>query len=373
MTTTDEPVIFGSAAPGFEGVGVAFRDNFSRRGDLGAACSVYRHGLPVVDLWGGWTDSSRTTPWSEGTTVPVFSATKGALMTCVHLLIERGALDAGTPVAAYWSDFGANGKSHIPLSWMMSHQAGIPVVDAQVTLGELADWPRIVHAVARQTPSWTPGSAHGYHPRTIGWVLGELIRQVSGDTPGQFFAKAIAEPLNLEWSIGTPRSRWARLATLAPPPAEDLNAVVEGGSLQDRAFRGPSELFAYDGRWNRPEYLEPEIPSSNGVASARAIARLYASLIGAVDGIRILSAPTLDRATRVGFSLFPSLGRSCPPGAFGHPGAGGSLGFADPTAAISFGYVTNQIRLGDHETERADALVQAVYDALSVMPASSTG
>lgn len=376
----------GRVAWGYETVRDVFNENFAERGDLGAACCVYVKGMPVVDLWGGFTEAERVNRWQSRTVVPVFSATKGALMACVNLLIERGQLDPDAPVTRYWPEFAANGKKDVLLRWVMSHQAGVPAVDTDVTLDEIGDWPTITAAVARQKPSWEPGTAHGYHPRSIGWILGEVIRRVTHLSPGTFFAQEIANPLGLDWWIGLPDEVSARLAWLADPPQEDFMSEgwgdLQGTDLRERALSGPSNLFAYDQRWNSPAYLRPEIPSSNGVANAWAIARMYASLIGEVDGFRVLQSDTVDRARAVqvdgpdlilgrrssfglGFSVYPGLGLNCPSGAFGHPGAGGSLGFADPESELSFGYVTNQMRLGAAETDRADALVEAVYQTLN--------
>lgn len=379
MTLTE-----GSVATGFEIVADAFAANFARNGELGAACSVYLNGRPVVDIWGGVADASTGRRWDRSTAVPVFSVTKGALAACVNVLIERGTLDPDAHIADYWPEFGANGKQDILLRWVLSHRAGVPTIDAPATLADIANWKGIVQAVAAQSPSWPPGTSHGYHPRSFGWILGEVIRRATGRTPGQFFATEIAEPLGLEWWIGLPLEVEALLARVAPPFPGDtaLSADGRNADLRNRALGGPSDLFAYDDRWNTAPYLRPEIPSSNGVATARAVARMYAALIGEVDGIRLVNAATVDRLRAVevdgpdvilgrrstfglGFALHPGLGRFCPPGAFGHPGAGGSLGFADPASGLAFGYVTDQLRLGVEEAARADELVAAAYSVVN--------
>lgn len=378
--------IHGNVEAGFETMASAFAVNFAEHGEVGAACCVYVDGRRVVDLWGGVASPEQGRAWEADTPVIVFSSTKGATALCVNRLVERGELDLDAPIADYWPDFAAQGKQSVPLRWALSHRVGVPAVDAPVTLDDVVGWDGVVAAVARQRPEWEPGSAHGYHARTFGWMLGEVVRRVSGRSIGGFFSEEVARPLGLDWWIGLPPAAEARIATiLGPEPPADpavrelMDQMMGPGTLLGRVLSGPSNLFAYDDRWNTRPYLAAEMPSSNGVASARAIARMYAAAIGEVDGVRLLEASTVELARTVqsdgtdrvlglptrfglGFALPPMLGAPCPAGAFGHPGAGGSLGFADPERGVAFGYVMNQMKLGLAGDERSEGLVKALYE-----------
>jgi CubicO group peptidase (beta-lactamase class C family) len=249
-------------------------------------------------------------------------------------------------------------------------------------------WDPVVAAIAAQAPNWEPGTRHGYHARSFGWIAGELVRRVTGKTLGRMFADEIAAPLGLDFWIGLPESEEARTATLIPaPPPEDphvralLERLMGPETLLGRVIAGPSGLFAYDTRWNRREFHAAEMPSSNGVGTARAVARMYAALAHEVDGVRLLRPETIALArtthaegpdavlglpTRfgLGYMLPPALSVAAAPTALGHPGAGGSLGFADPETELGFGYVMNQMQLGTTGDPRSRALVEAVYAAL---------
>jgi CubicO group peptidase (beta-lactamase class C family) len=378
----------GMVEPRFAPVRTAFAANFARHGEVGAACAVYHRGRPVVDLWAGTADEARGTPWSEDTAALVFSATKGMTAACVLRLVERGVLDLETPVAAYWPEFAAEGKAAIPLAWVASHQAGVPAVDAALTLEQVLAWDPVATAIAAQRPEWEPGSRHGYHFRTYGWILGEVVRRVTGRTLGRFFADEIAAPLGADFWIGLPEREEERVARLIPPPPlpdPEARAVFERmmapDTLLGRAMTGPANLFHYDEMWNRRDLHAAEMPSSNGIGTARALARLYAALAGEVDGVRLLGPETLAvaRAVRAdgpdavlmlptrfgtGFMLPPVLAPTGGPAAFGHPGAGGSLGLGDAEAEIGFGYVMNRMQLGVTGDPRAACLVEAVYTSL---------
>jgi CubicO group peptidase (beta-lactamase class C family) len=377
------PSIAGYVGAGFDAVRDAFAANFERHGDCGAACCVYVDGQPVVDLWAGFADHAAGDCWREDTIQIVFSATKGVTAVCANLLAERGRLDLDAPIAAYWPEFAAQQKEHIPLRWVLSHRAGLAAVDGDLTLDEVLAWEPVVAAIAAQAPNWEPGTAHGYHARSYGWITGEVVRRVTGRSLGSFFAEEIASPLGLDFWIGLPDAEQHRCARIIPPE-DDLPSLVDllgADSLTARVMNGPSNLFAYDEMWNRPDIRAAEMPSSNGVGSARALARLYASLIGEVNGMRVLSPETVaaacvphaDGPDRViilpsrfglGFSLQPMLAPGAPREAFGHPGAGGSLAFADPVARLGFAYVTTRMKFDPRGDARTQHLVKAVYDSL---------
>lgn len=375
--------VHGWTDPRFARVREAFAANFERHGDVGAACAIYRNGRPVVDLWGGTADPASGRSWGEDTLQIVFSATKGVTAICIHLLAERGALDLDAPIAAYWPEFAASGKERISVRSALCHKAGLAAVEGDLTLEQVLAWDPVVAAIAAQAPNWEPGTAHGYHARSYGWILGELIRRVTGRSAGTFLREEVARPLGLDFWIGLPPAELARTARLVPAPAGTLSLVelLGADSLTARVFSGPSNLFAYDEMWNRPELLAAEMPSTNGVGDARSLARLYAAVVGEIDGVRILAPETVERATEVqaegpdkvillparyglGFMLPPMLVPGAGQRSFGHPGAGGSLGFADPEAGLAFAYVMNRMRFDMQGDPRAASLVRAAYESL---------
>lgn len=386
-TTSSPSEIHGFVAPGFEPVRDAFARNFTEHGEVGAACCVHLDGEVVVDLYGGVADAASGRPWRDDTLQIVFSATKGVTAACVLRLVERGALELDAPVARYWPEFAANGKDEIPVRWLLSHRAGLAAIEGKFTLEQALAWRPVVDALAAQAPLWEPGTKHGYHLRSYGWLLGELVRRVDGRTIGRFLADEIARPLGLDLWIGLPEEQEPRVSTLIPPPPppETVRAAMDKlfapDSIPGRAFTGPSNLFHYDQMWNRRALHAAELPSSNGIASARALSRFYAALIGTIDGVRLLHDATLDAACAVqsdgpdavlflptrfglGFMLPPILAPSARATAFGHPGAGGSLALADRAQRMSFAYVMNRMSPATAGDPRADALLAATYASL---------
>ncbi len=376
--------VSGSIEPGFEPVVAAFADNFSRHGDVGAACAIYQRGRCVVDLWGGLADPASGKPWARDTVVLVFSAAKGPTATCIHRLVEAGRLDVDLPIANYWPEFGCNGKEAITTRMVLSHQAGLAAVDGDLTLEQVLAWDPVVEAIAAQAPNWEPGTAHGYHARSFGWILGELVRRITGQSLGHYVAVEMAEPLGLRYWVGLPASELANCATLIPPAGGDdaISALLGADSLTARVMTGPSQLFGYNQMWNRADVLAAEMPSSNGVGDARSLARFYAALLDEVDGVRLLGPEQLHRACEqqvrgpdavifhetcfgLGYGLQPSLAPGAGPNCFGHPGAGGALAFADPDAQLGFSYVMNAMQLSLEGDPRSMALVDATYACLS--------
>lgn len=368
--------IEGLVEPGWEKVADAFRANFDDGKELGAAVALYQGGRPVVDLWAGVADGTTGRPWAEDTIVLVFSSTKGMTAILASLLAQRGQLDIDAPVATYWPEFAANGKEAIPVRWLLSHQAGLVAVDRTFTLDEMCAWDPITTALAAQAPMWEPGKHHAYHALTYGHLVGEVLRRISGTTVGQLFADEVAGPLGLSTWIGLPESAEPRVARLVPaPPVEPealqqlLDMVFGPGSLFERSVLGaPTELVTEDGGWfGSRQARAAEIPAGNLVTDARSLARVYASTIGEVDGIRLLSDDTVRAATTVqtdtsepwgmppgledygitmglGFQLHTPLADLLGPSSFGHGGAGGSMGLAAPEHGLGFGYVMNQMR-----------------------------
>ncbi|MBW2713103.1 MAG: beta-lactamase family protein, partial [Deltaproteobacteria bacterium] len=280
------PEINGHVAPGFEAVREAFLANFEHHGEVGAACALFAGGERVVDLWGGCADPESGRSWQQDSLQLVFSATKAATVVCLLRLVERGEVDLDAPVATYWPEFAAAGKGDITVRWLLSHRAGIPVIDATLTLEEVYAWDPVIKALEIQAPSWEPGTTHGYHARTFGWAVGEVVRRVSGQPLGQFFAEEIAGPLGLDFFIGLPSSMESRctrvLAPVADPEAgaeKPLLEIFGPETLLHRVLTGPSGLFGYDDMWNSRALHAAEIPSSNGICDARSLARFYAALI----------------------------------------------------------------------------------------------
>ena len=384
--------VHGDVDNGFGRVADAFAANFTEHGDVGAACTLVVDGRVVVDVWGGDADRDAGRAWEQDTLVITFSTTKGVSAVTCNRLIEQGRLDPGAPVAQYWPEFAANGKDAITVADVLSHRAGLAHVEGEFTLDEVMAIEPVVDALAAQAPFWEPGTAHGYHVRSYGWLLGEIVRRVTGVSLGTFFATELAAPLGLDYFIGLPEALEQRVARLYPPVSDAaLQALIDaalsdGSTLMGKAMSGPANLFRYDDMWNTRALHATEMPSSNGIGDARSLARLYASCIGevtAVDGssFRALSEETVARATVLrsegtdkvlgmptGFGLGFIGPLMMPPGvgpkAFGHAGAGGSLAFADPEAGLAFGYVMNQMQLGMTGDPRTATLVAATYSSL---------
>ena len=381
----------GTCDARFEPVRRAFARNFEDLGEVGAAVAVHLDGQLVVDLWGGQADAANEKPWEEDALALVFSTTKGWTAVCALLLWERGQLDIDAPVAEVWPEFGAAGKESITTRHLLSHQAGLPAFDDPMTIEECHDLECVTARLAAQAPRWQPGTAHGYHAITYGWLVGEVIRRVSGRTVGRFFDDEIAEPLGLDTYIGLPAELHERVAKLLPidinrlPPSllndpktqAIASKILDPESLTFRVFTNPPVLSGVDD-FNSAEMYAAEWPAANGITTARSMAKLYGEL--ACD--RVLSTDTLDAAetpqvdgpdqvlvlnTRfgLGFALPSDVVDYAPTGAgFGHDGAGGSVGFADRRTRVGFGYVMNQMGLSLGTDERVRNLTRALYSSL---------
>ena len=299
--------IHGTVSKGFERVRDAFEANFSEGGEVGAAFCLHVKSRKVVDLWGGLTDVKGKT-WKENTPALVFSTTKGATAICAMMLVDQKRLDVDAPVAQYWPEFAAGGKADIPVRMLLNHQAGLPVVDATLSRAQVLEVTPVVDALAKQTPVWPPGSRHGYHALTYGWLVGELVRRITGKTIGRFFKDEVAEPLGLDFWIGLPADvepRVARLVT-APPPTDpailaQMAALFGPDSLAGRALslNGAMSGPPGDSIFNLPEVHRSEIPAANGITTARSLSRLYAACIGTVKGTRLFGKRTLDKALKI--------------------------------------------------------------------------
>ncbi|WP_309093723.1 serine hydrolase domain-containing protein [Streptomyces sp.] len=383
--------VHGTVAEGFEPVREAFVRNFEALGERGAAVAVLRGGRPVVDLWAGTKDVDGTAPWERGTAQVVRSATKGVAAAVLLLLRQRGLLDLDAPVGHYWPEFKARGKERVLVRHVLNHRAGLPVLDRPLTPEEALDPLRGPAAVAAQAPVWEPGTDHGYHALTYGWLVDELVRRVTGQGTGEWLAAQITGPLGLDLWLGLPAAEAGRVGRVGrvegPEPAGGLRArpkrsVTEAygdpESLTRRAFAAITPFPEQ----NDPAYLAAALPATNAVATADGLARFYAALIGDTAGAaRLFTPETVELAraeesagpdrvlvvgTRfgLGYMLHGTASPFLAPGSFGHPGRGGALGFADPEAGIAFGYVTNGFRKTVTADPRAQGLVRAVRDVL---------
>ncbi len=380
-----ESRVEGTCEPRFARVREAFAGSFAN-GEVGASVSVYVDGRPLVDLWGGHSDRERSRPWTRDTIANVYSTTKGMTAICANRLVEQGKLDLDAPVARYWPEFAQAGKERIPVRWLLSHQAGLPALSKTVTREGRFDWGYMTDALAAQKPWWEPGTKHGYHALTFGYLVGEVVRRVDGRSLGAYFKDEVARPLGLDFWIGLPDSEHARAADMipAPPGAPNLfaNAAANPESLVGRVFGNP---LLEPGSVNTREWRRAEIPAANGHGTARSLARVYGALAvgGTLDGVQVLSREQIERAsseqvfgddevlapipTRFGLGFMltqPMIPFGPNPRSFGHPGAGGSIAFADPDARLGFGYVMNQMQMGLGGDARGFALIREVYEAL---------
>lgn len=390
--------IRGTVEAGYEPVREAFERNFVENGDIGAGFCLYVDGAKVVDLTGGVRDTDGTA-YDDTTLQLVFSSTKGVTATCAHLLAQRGELDLDAPVADYWPEFSAAGKADIPVRWLLSHQAGLVDVDRAMTVEEALDWTTICDALADSPPLWEPGTGYGYHAVTYGWLVGEVVRRVAGIDFGEFVRREISEPLGLDLWVGLPDDEQHRVSPLinsgmpglpTPEPAGDadsetdapslvgmLDMLLGEGNLLGRALTAPGGAFTDDQVWNEARVRSAQIPAANGVTNAASLARMYAALVSEVDGVRLLDADTLERAITpqvsgpstvplldipfaLGFMTHSPLSPLLDGRSFGHYGAGGSLGFADPDRRVAGAYVMNAAQLAIAGDARTLGLLAAV-------------
>jgi CubicO group peptidase (beta-lactamase class C family) len=383
----------GLVEPGFEGVRDAFLRNFVEHDEVGAGFCLHVEGRKVVDIWGGTVDETGERPYDEDTLQLVFSTTKGATASCVNLLLQRGLIDLDAPVATYWPEFAQSGKESIPVRWLVSHKAGLATVEKQLSLDEVLAWEPIIEALEVQEPLWEPGTAHGYHALTFGWVLGELIRKVDGRGLGQFFAEEIAGPLDLEFWIGLPESQEHRVAPVIGSLVPDGREIPPELKEMFEQFIGPDSLLVraltlngvFDiSDWNSRAVHAAEIGAANGITNARSLSRMYAGLTGQlpdapaaplftaeqIEAARQRQTEGSDRVLFVetSFGLGYMVSSAFSPfggtGSFGHPGAGGSVGFADPDNHLAVGYVMNRMMQNLSGDPRTRGLIKAAYNAV---------
>ena len=383
MTAIEKFPVSGQVAKGFEPVRDAFTANFTRRGEVGAALHVTVNGALVVDLWGGSADAAQTRPWTPDTIVNIWSTTKGWLALAMHMLAGQGLLDFDALVARYWPEFAQHEKGGVLVRHILTHTAGLPAPSMKVPQAAVYDWNWMVSSLEQSKLFWKPGDQCGYHAATFGWLNGEILRRLAGLSVGQFIRTQIAAPLKADVIVGLNAAEQARAAEIIPPSPLAYRVfrlvLALRGRMASAAFFNPARP---PGLANTRRWREAEIPSSNGHASARGLARLYTLLAlgGELDGVRLLSESAVELAGReqvhakdvvIGMPVRRTLGYMLPEGgpadprpltAFGHPGMGGSLGFADPSKRLAVGYVMNHMIFG--LDLRSGELSRAIYACL---------
>lgn len=370
-----------------ERIAALFEENFASRGELGAAVSVWQHGEPLLDLHGGFRDAHRKIPWTPDTIVLVWSATKGLGSACVLHVLQAHEIGLGRRVAEFWPDFAGGGKSEITYAQLLSHEAGLCALDERV---DVQDYAAVVAALERQVPLWPPGSAHGYHARTFGFLLDEIIRRVAGKTLSEYWREVFADTLGLDIWISLPESEHARVATIyaakagrTPTPEAFYRDLATPGTLARKTFTSPHGLHAVSAM-NSPAIRSAPIVSFGGIGSASSLAKFYAMLAngGELDGRRYFTDATLaqmstslasgpDKVFQIPTAFAAGFMKDPPeitrkifglaPLAFGHPGAGGSHAFADPENGIAFAYVMNQMEQSLLPNEKSLRLTDALY------------
>ena len=364
-----------------------FQENFDKLGELGAAVSVWQNGKPIVDLYGGFCDAGRTKPWKADTVVLVWSATKGLGSACVLHALQQQKIELNRRVAEFWPEFGQGDKDKITLGQLLSHQAGLCALDQRVNV---VDYDGVIRALETQVPLWPPGTEHGYHARTFGFLLDELIRRITEKTLSDYWQENFVRPLELDFWIGLPEEENSRVATIyaaksgkPPEPAEFYRDLVTPGTLARKTFTSPYGLNVIS-KMNDPQIRAQPNVSFGGIGSASAIAKFYSMLAngGELNGQTFFSQATIERMTTTfsdgidrvfqiptafsaGFmkdSRHAARGMFGPSAtSFGHPGAGGGHAFADPENKIAFAYVMNQMEQSVLPNEKSLRLVDAVY------------
>jgi CubicO group peptidase (beta-lactamase class C family) len=386
----------GMVEPGWESVEAAFHGNFQTDDETGAAVSVYHRGRKVVDLWGGSFDGGEQ-PYDDSTLQLVFSTTKGITAIAVGICVQRGLLDYGAPVTKYWPEFGAMGKDEATVAQLLSHQLGLFSVQGEITLDEALDWDTITARLAQTAPEWPIGTNHGYHALTYGWLAGELVRRVDPQhrSVGQFVQDEIAGPLGAEFYIGLPEPLEPRVAPILGAPISTESSDPALKALLEQ-FMGPNSnggralslngAFSKNGLFNTRAVHGAQIPAANGITNASSLAKIYAATLAPIDGLQLLDDDVRNVARitvtpdgeadaclmmpttfGMGFMTHGGFTPYAGPGSFGHPGAGGSVGFASPELQLGFGYVMNrsaQNLAGDLRAARLIAATRSVIEKL---------
>lgn len=369
-----------------------FEENFTARGELGASVSVWRNGEEIVNLAGGFWRRPHSRPWDSGTMALIYSGTKGPSAACVLKSLWDAGIGLDEPVASVWPAFAQGGKEKVSFADVLSHRSGLPAVDNPP---DVFDYAGVIRALEKQAPLWPPGDGHGYHPRTCGYLWDEIVRRVAGKPLGRYWRESFGEPLGLDFWIGLPAERLPDVAPMHAarvPPAHDafIEAFADTTSITHRAFSCPTGLFSVSAMNSAAARITP-FPAFGGVGTASAVAKFYGTLAcgGMQDGISVIDPEAAEALTRPltngfdrvlrmetafsaglmqdpltpeGTKLRSTLGPS--PRAFGQPGAGGSIGFADPDLGLGFAYIMNQMEPGVLPNPKSVLLIRKIYEVL---------
>lgn len=384
-TATDIP-LDGRCDDGFEGVREVLREHLAAGADVGASVAVDVGGEMVVDLWGGWTDESRTTAWGSDTITNVWSTTKTMAALCLLILVERGLVDVDEPVATYWPEFAANGKERVLVRHIMSHTAGLSAWEQPITIDDILEWDTATARLAAQAPWWEPGTASGYHLLSQGHLIGEVVRRVTDMSLGAFFRQEVAEPLGADFHIGLAETEFHRVSNVIPPPPLDIDlGALDLDGVMVKSLTGPlmpGAQIAWTPQWRRAE-----VPAANGHGNARSVALVQSVVAcgGSAHGVSLLSPATVEMIFReqsngvdlvlglpqrfgIGYGLadrttMPNLpeGRICYWG-----GWGGSVIIVDVDRQLTIAYMMNKMESGVVGDFRGEQLARAAYRALGV-------
>jgi len=378
--------IHGFYDPQFEKIHETFHQNFKDELEVGASCAITINGKYVVDIWAGHKDDAKTLPWEKDTIVNVYSSTKVMTTLCVHMLVDRGLLDVEQPVAEYWPEFAQNGKEKLLVKYLLTHTSGLPGWDTPLTQEDLYDWDKVTGLLAAQKPWWEPGTVSGYHPFTQGYMLGELVRRITGKSLGTFLREEVAEPSGADFHIGLPEENDSRVAELIPLKMPEGSEIpFDPKSMAMKIFTNPIQDPSYSFVKSRG-WLGAEIPSANGQGNARSMARIGSIVAcgGSLDGKKYLSTDALEKAikeqiygtdlvlgpTRFGLGWgLPSKGAPYPPNwetrrACYWAGVGGSIIFMDLDAKVCFAYAMNNMFASLTGDPRTQKLGQVLYECL---------
>lgn len=396
-----EPTIDGTVAPGFEPVRDAFAAAFDGRPHMGAALAVLHEGRPVVDLWGGLKDARTGEAWAADTLTVLFSCTKGLTSILAARLVQEGRLEYDAPVAEYWPEFAAAGKADVRVGQLLSHRSGLSAPRVPLSADDVLDWDLVVGRLAAQEPLWEPGTGYAYHAITHGWLVGEVIRRITGRSYAEQLAEVVTGPLGVDAYVGLPAAERERVAHVRVGPAlaevaARVEAVQASGtvdwSIQAMTLGGafPAALVSETGGFNDPAIRAAQIPGAGGIGSARALATIWSATVVETNGVRLLEPPVVERATReqssgepvwplpgpytrwgLGFQIDSQNRRYLTPAGFGHDGAGGQSAFADPELGVGFAFLTSEMEARDDH--RATRIVDALRDVLTGSRASAAG